>query len=76
MEEALIPLLHANDCAFVAYNPLAAGLLTGKHTSPDQVAAGRFKENPNYLPRFYTDPNFEAVGSIQSACAAQGWSLL
>lgn len=76
VEEELIPLLHANDCAFVAYNPLAAGLLTGKHTSPDQVAAGRFKENPNYLPRFYTTDNFAALASIRSACDAAGVSLV
>lgn len=52
VEAELLPVLRAHGCAFVAYNPLAAGLLTGKHTSPDEVAVGRFKDNPNYLPRF------------------------
>jgi len=59
---------------FVAYNALAAGLLTGKHQPPKkdqpldgraaeaasgsarEVAAGRFKNNPNYLPRFTPTP--------------------
>jgi aflatoxin B1 aldehyde reductase len=67
VEEELLPVLRQNDCAFVAYNPLAAGLLTGKHVQ-DTVVAGRFKDNPNYLPRFYTDVNFEAVQLIRSAC--------
>jgi aryl-alcohol dehydrogenase-like predicted oxidoreductase len=30
-EEELIPTLRRHGAAFVAYNPLAAGLLTGKH---------------------------------------------
>merc|ERR1711865_877756 len=34
VEEDLLPLLKAHNCAFVAYNPLAAGLLTGKHKKP------------------------------------------
>ena len=54
VEDELLPLLKANGCAFIAYNPLAAGLLTGAHASVDVVAEGRFKDNPNYLPRFYT----------------------
>ena len=33
------------------YNGLAAGLLTGKHAAGGAVAAGRFKDNPNYLSR-------------------------
>jgi aryl-alcohol dehydrogenase-like predicted oxidoreductase len=52
VEEELLPVLRQNGCAFVAYNPLAAGFLTGKHQK-DTVVAGRFKDNPNYLPRFY-----------------------
>jgi len=94
VEKDLLPLLHRNNCAFVAYNPLAAGLLTGKHshsrsrddgpataatitrattataTSPDpiQAAPGRFANNPNYLPRFYTPSNFRAVAVLQAAC--------
>lgn len=69
IEDELLPVLRQNGCAFVAYNPLAAGLLTGKHVR-GAVVAGRFKNNPNYLPRFYTDVNFEAVRLIRSACDA------
>ena len=48
VEEELLPVLRTNHCSFVAYNPLAAGLLTGRHTSLDDVQQGRFKDNPNY----------------------------
>ena len=43
VEAELFPVLRANNIAFVAYNPLAAGLLTGKHAPEGDVKAGRFK---------------------------------
>lgn len=76
VEDDLLPVLRANDCSFVAYNPLAAGLLTGKHLASGEVKEGRFKNNPNYLPRFYTPANFEAIGLIQSACDGAGISMV
>lgn len=68
VEEELLPLLRKHQCSFVAYNPLAAGLLTGKHTNVNDVQKGRFKNNDNYLPRFYTSSNFDAVELIRKAC--------
>jgi len=76
VEQDLLPLLKKNSCSFVAYNPLAAGLLAGKHTSRDQVQKGRFKDNPNYLPRFYTDRNFEAIDLIRKACDEEGITMV
>lgn len=70
VEAELLPLLRAHGCAFVAYNGLGAGLLTGRHAGVDAVAEGRFKDNGNYLPRFYTEANFAAVDVIRRACAA------
>ena len=77
VEIELLPLLRENECTFVAYNPLAAGLLTGKHKKTDgEVQTGRFKNNQNYLPRFYTENNFSAVELIQTACQEEDISLL
>lgn len=78
VENDLIPLLHEHGCAFVAYNPLAAGLLSGKHTGDINapVKAGRFKNNPNYLPRFYTKSNFEALAVIRQACDRENISMV
>ena len=76
VEEELLPILKANGCSFVAYNPLAAGLLTGKHTTKDTVLQGRFKNNENYLPRFYTSSNFEAIKLIHDQCEADDISMV
>jgi aflatoxin B1 aldehyde reductase len=78
VEEELLPVLKQNGCSFVAYNPLAAGLLTGKHKEGpgESVAPGRFKNNENYLPRFYTAANFEALGLIRDQCDTDGISMV
>ena len=77
VEDELLPILRNNDCSFVAYNPLAAGLLTGKHSlASGEVKEGRFKNNPNYLPRFYTPSNFRALELIQSACEDANISMV
>ena len=77
VEQDLLPVLRKNNCAFVAYNPLAAGLLTGKYTDEQgDVPKGRFRNNQNYLPRFYTRENFSAVSLLLQACEANGISLV
>ena len=58
-----------------AYNPLAAGMLTGKHTQDGEVLTGRFKENPNYLNRFYTKETFAALDVIKDACDKHAMSM-
>jgi aflatoxin B1 aldehyde reductase len=69
VETELLPVLRANHCAFVAYNPLAGGLMSGKHvTQEDAAAPGRFaNQNPNYVPRFLTTANFRAVDALREA---------
>eukprot|EP00429_Kryptoperidinium_foliaceum_P064781 CAMPEP_0176060776 /NCGR_PEP_ID=MMETSP0120_2-20121206/30295_1 /TAXON_ID=160619 /ORGANISM="Kryptoperidinium foliaceum, Strain CCMP 1326" /LENGTH=335 /DNA_ID=CAMNT_0017394323 /DNA_START=30 /DNA_END=1037 /DNA_ORIENTATION=- len=76
VEEDLLPTLRRHGIAFIAFNPLAAGLLTGKHTQGGEVAPGRFRNNPNYLPRFYTEPNFAAVNCIRAACEEHGLGMV
>lgn len=75
-EEELLPVLRKHSVAFIAFNPLAAGLLTGKHAQGGDVLPGRFKDNPNYLPRFYTEPNFLALDVIRKACADHGLGMV
>ena len=76
VEEELLPILREKSCDFIAYNPLAAGLLSGKHTQGGEVKNGRFKNNPNYLPRFYTDGNFLALERIRAACEGAGMTMV
>lgn len=75
VEDSLLPLLKELGIKFVAYNPLAAGMLTGKHKRGNTIPDGRFKENPNYLDRFYTDPVLDSVEIIRTACEKHGISM-
>jgi aflatoxin B1 aldehyde reductase len=76
VEPELLPVLRENGVRFVAYNPLAAGLLTGKHSASTDVPQGRFKNNPNYLDRFYKPDHFSALAQVRSACEAEGVPLV
>ena len=76
VEEELFPTLRANGMAFVAYNPLAAGLLTGKHAAEGDVMKGRFKGNKNYLDRFYKPDLFEGLALVRAACEAAEISMV
>ena len=69
VEKELLPVLRSNGIAFVAYNPLAGGMLTGKHSREDgEVPKGRFHKNKNYSDRFYKPDVFDALDKINSAC--------
>ena len=77
VEPELLPALRALDMRFLAYNPLAGGLLTGKHEAggggdADKNASssrrGRFSENKMYLDRFWRPEYFAAVDAIAAAC--------
>eukprot|EP00929_Paragymnodinium_shiwhaense_P066071 TRINITY_DN33105_c0_g1_i4.p1 TRINITY_DN33105_c0_g1~~TRINITY_DN33105_c0_g1_i4.p1 ORF type:complete len:317 (-),score=70.45 TRINITY_DN33105_c0_g1_i4:248-1198(-) len=47
VETTLLPVLRKYGVSFIAFNPLAAGMLTGKHRFGTDVLDGRFKNNPN-----------------------------
>lgn len=62
---------------FVAYNPLAAGLLTGKYSSPtDDPGSGRFGAAfPFYRDRFWKQSYFDAVNHIRPVAERLGISM-
>ena len=61
--------------AVVAYNPLAGGLLTGKHLPEAPPAAGtRFDGNEMYLERYWHPAYFHAVQKLQTIALQAGLS--
>ena len=61
--------------AVVPYNPLAGGLLTGKHQPAAPLEGGRFTRMPIYKDRYWHPANFEAVQQLTKIAAAAGRSL-
>jgi 1-deoxyxylulose-5-phosphate synthase len=60
----------------IVYNPLAGGLLTGKHKREAPIPGTRFDNNKMYLDRYWHQADFDAVDQLQKIAAAAGRSLL
>ncbi len=59
------------------YNPLAGGLLAGKHTRDGATQKGsRFDKNRLYQGRYFTDAMFDRVDALSKLASAEGMSLL
>lgn len=69
VERELIPCLRNYGIEFYAYNPLAGGLLTGKHRNFNRLAAdGRFKLHQVYRDRYWDKLYFSAMDVVLDAC--------
>jgi aflatoxin B1 aldehyde reductase len=67
VERECIPSCRHFGLRFIAYNPLAGGLLTGKHADPSAIpATGRFS-GEYYRDRYWKGEYFAAVGALQQA---------
>ncbi len=59
------------------YNPLAGGLLTGKHTFEEAPGKGsRFDENTMYRRRYWTRAMFDRAGQLGKVAEREGRSLV
>ena len=59
------------------YNPLAGGLLTGKHSYEKPPERGsRFDENAMYQRRYWTKAMFERVEEFRAVARAEGLSIV
>ena len=79
VERELLPLAAEEGLGVMVYNPLAGGLLTGKHKagaepSPDTRFA-IVSPMANYQDRYWHDREFATVEAIRSAVSEGGHSL-
>lgn len=59
------------------YNPLAGGLLSGKHQRDGSTQRGsRFDKNRLYQGRYYTDAMFDRVDDVAAIAKEEGMSLV
>jgi aryl-alcohol dehydrogenase-like predicted oxidoreductase len=71
IEAELLPTCADEGVGVVVYNPLAGGLLTGKHIGNQPPPADtRFGQNPIYLERYWSPVNFTAVEHLKQIAAA------
>jgi aryl-alcohol dehydrogenase (NADP+) len=76
IEQELVPFSKAMDVGITVYNPLAGGLLTGKHSKREAPEEGtRFALNKEYYGRYWLDSNLSAVQELTGIAQGAGLSL-
>ena len=62
--------------ANVVFNPLAGGLLTGKHHAAQPLEGSRFDKNQMYLDRYWHPADLEAVETVREISRRAGRSMV
>lgn len=78
IERELLPLCRAEDIAVIPYNPLAGGLLTGKHKRTTPTEGSRFtlgSAAERYQDRYWHDAEFDAVDDLKAVAEDAGIPL-
>ena len=69
VEPELFPALRKLGIRFYAFNPLAGGLLTGKHLNFNEAPQpGRFSRLKSYRNRYWKKNYFDAVNHLKTKC--------
>jgi len=76
IEQEYLPMAKKYDVTVIAYNPLAGGLLTGKHRQASVPLGTRFDNNSMYQDRYWHAQNFAAVEKLKRASESAGRSLV
>ena len=81
IEDDLLPMAIEENMAVITYNPLAAGLLTGKYTNKEETIEGtRFTlggvASALYQERYWQKAQFEAVDAYRVWCVEEGLEMI
>jgi 1-deoxyxylulose-5-phosphate synthase len=78
IERELLPLAREEGLGVIPYNPLAGGLLTGKHALGTPTPGTRFTLGTaaqRYQDRYWHEREFRTVGALQRLAQQSGHSL-
>ena len=75
-DDELLPFIKNYGIGMVAFNPLAAGLLTGKHTRESAADDTRFTRDKMYYARYWNDRNFDAIDLLKGVAEEAGINLI
>ncbi|MDR3230412.1 MAG: aldo/keto reductase [Synergistaceae bacterium] len=76
IESELVPFLKAHRLGLTTYNPLAGGLLAGKHRPGNPAENTRFANNKMYYDRYWSNENFTAVEKLKAIAEKRRLNLL
>lgn len=80
IERELLPLAREEGLAVMPYNPLAGGLLTGKHALDRTPSDGRFtatvgEAGKMYQQRYWHEREFQSIEQIKTAISDAGQNM-
>jgi aryl-alcohol dehydrogenase-like predicted oxidoreductase len=74
--DSVIPLVRERGLRYVAFSPLAGGLLSGKYQLDRPPEPGtRLDAAPELYRRLLNPDTFEAIADLQTHAALHGWTL-
>ena len=77
VDPELFPAVRSLGMRFYAFNPLAGGMLTGKHHHfEDAPEPGRFARLKSYRDRYWKHSYFDAVEEIRVVCEKEGITMV
>jgi aryl-alcohol dehydrogenase-like predicted oxidoreductase len=76
VEKELVPCLAARKMGLVVYNPIAGGLLSGKHKFGSPTKNTRFDLDDMYAGRYWNEENFKAIDKLTEAANDVGFTNL
>jgi aryl-alcohol dehydrogenase-like predicted oxidoreductase len=77
IDEEYVAFVKEMGIGVTVYNPLGAGMLTGKHKRDSGPAEGsRLAFNDDYRARFWHDANFDAVEQLAEVARAAGLTMV
>ena len=76
VESEFLPFLKAHKIGMTIFNPIAGGLLAGKHKPGQPAENTRFSNSPMYLKRYWSDRNFSALEQLTEIASQNGLSIL
>jgi 1-deoxyxylulose-5-phosphate synthase len=77
VERELLPLAQEDGLTVISFNPLAGGLLSGRHKYSDTPETGRFSAELGwfgelYQTRYWHEREFQTVGQVQKIAEQKG----
>jgi aflatoxin B1 aldehyde reductase len=77
VDAELFPCIREYGLSFYAYNPLSAGLLSGRYQNIEEMPEeGRFAIMGNYRDRYWQKEYFDSTSIISMACENAGISMV
>ena len=76
VDEECVEFSQKMNLGMVVYNPIAAGMLAGKHTREKAAEGTRMADNLQYINRYWHAANFDAVDALQEIAKTSGLTIL